>query len=166
MNNFEQLPLRDIHLPEPVSWWPPGLGWWLLLAVSIPVAFLIWRGFKNLSVQRQKRNLRRSIQREIDRIEAEYHSTTNANKLLQDLSILVRRVAMSNYPRKDVAGLCGKKWEGWLRDQAVGRSLDEQSIQVLVDGPFRKDLTVDAAGLLPSYRAWIESVMRDPQRVG
>lgn len=166
MNHFEQLPLRDIHLPEPVSWWPPGLGWWLLLVVLIPVAFLIWRGLKNLSVQRKQKNLRRSVERELDRIEAEYSSTANANKLLQDLSILVRRVAMSNYPRQDVAGLCGKKWEGWLRDQAVGRGLDEQSIRLLVDGPYRKYLTVDAAGLLPPCRGWIESVMRGPQRVG
>ena len=166
MNNFEQLPLRDIHLPESVSWWPPGLGWWLLLAVSIPVAFLIWKGIKKLSVRRRQRNLRRLTQRELDRIEAEYNATTNTNKLLQDLSILVRRVAMTNHPRQDVAGLCGQKWEGWLRDPAVGRGLNEQSIQLLVDGPYRKDLTVDAAALLPVYRGWIESVVQGPQRAG
>ena len=164
MNSFEQLPLRDIHLPEPVSWWPPALGWWLLSAVLVLAAFLVWSGLKKLSVYRQQRAFQHSVEVELDRIEAEYKSTTNANRLLQDLSILLRRVVMTNYPREDVAGLCGKRWEGWLRDSAIGQGLSEQSIQLLVDGPYKKDIAVDAGRLLPACREWVESVIRSPQR--
>jgi cbb3-type cytochrome oxidase subunit 3 len=38
-----QLPLRDIHLPEAIGWWPPAIGWWLL-AILIPLfmALMFW----------------------------------------------------------------------------------------------------------------------------
>jgi len=36
--------LRDIHLPAPVSWWPPAPGWWILsiLVLATLVFCLIW----------------------------------------------------------------------------------------------------------------------------
>ncbi|MGH8222486.1 MAG: DUF4381 family protein, partial [Woeseiaceae bacterium] len=36
----QQIPLRDLHLPEAVGWWPPAPGWWLLIALA--VAALLW----------------------------------------------------------------------------------------------------------------------------
>ena len=30
-----QLPLRDIHLPLPIAWWPPAPGWWLAASLVI-----------------------------------------------------------------------------------------------------------------------------------
>ena len=37
------LPLRDIHLPEPIGWWPPALGWWILaLLVILTIGLCIW----------------------------------------------------------------------------------------------------------------------------
>ena len=38
-----QLPLKDIHLPDAISWWPPAIGWWLV-AIFIPLLsfFLYW----------------------------------------------------------------------------------------------------------------------------
>ena len=33
--DVSQLPLRDIHLPGSVGWWPPAIGWWLLAALVL-----------------------------------------------------------------------------------------------------------------------------------
>ena len=31
----EQIPLRDLHLPEAVGWWPLAPGWWVLIALAV-----------------------------------------------------------------------------------------------------------------------------------
>ena len=33
--DVSQLPLRDIHLPGPIGWWPPAPGWWLVAALVL-----------------------------------------------------------------------------------------------------------------------------------
>ena len=119
-------------------------------------------GVKRFSARQQQRRLRQWVQKELDRIEAEYNATKNANEALQDLSILVRRVVMSHFPRGDVAGLCGEKWETWLRDSKIGKGLDEQYVRLLVDGPYKKDIATDVIALLRGCRQWIESVMKSP----
>ena len=34
------LPLRDIHLPDPVSWWPLAPGWLALIMLLVIVVLL------------------------------------------------------------------------------------------------------------------------------
>jgi len=56
-----QLPLKDIHLPEAIGWWPPAIGWWLL-AVLIPllIVFLYWfyqRLTRKTAIKTAKNNL-------------------------------------------------------------------------------------------------------------
>ena len=49
------LPLRDIHLPAPISWWPPAPGWWLLL-FGIPTLLILlawlWRWVRRKTVRK------------------------------------------------------------------------------------------------------------------
>jgi hypothetical protein len=51
------LPLRDIHLPAAISWWPPAPGWWLLaIALTLgPLSVGLWWRW------RQRTRLRRDL---------------------------------------------------------------------------------------------------------
>ncbi len=42
------LELRDIHLPEAISWWPPAPGWWFLLGsiVFIVIAVFLFKHYQ------------------------------------------------------------------------------------------------------------------------
>ncbi len=48
--------LQPIVLPEPVKWWPPAPGWWLL-AATLLIAIVLWRYVKHRRLQGQKHPL-------------------------------------------------------------------------------------------------------------
>ena len=43
----QQIPLRDLHLPEAISWWPLAPGWWLLIAFAVAACLLLRALFAN-----------------------------------------------------------------------------------------------------------------------
>ena len=105
------LPLRDLHLPEPVGWWPPAPGWWILLLL---VTTLLAYGLV-LAYRRWRRNAaRRFALRELARYEAEYLKHRNPVLLGKQLSQLLRRGMLAYVPRDEVAGLTGEEWLKWL----------------------------------------------------
>ncbi len=105
------LPLRDLHLPEPVGWWPPAPGWWLLLFVAlVTIAYGVLRAYRH----RQRNAARRYALRELARYEAEYRKHKDPVTLAKQLSQLLRRGMLAYAPRTEVAGLTGEDWLRWL----------------------------------------------------
>ena len=52
----EQIPLRDLHLPEPVGWWPLAWGWWILIALALAgIAYLLLRAWRQWRANRPRR---------------------------------------------------------------------------------------------------------------
>jgi hypothetical protein len=106
--------LRDIHGLDPVPWWPPALGWWILAAWIIISLWLVRRYLPKLHSQllaelawrwdaaRQLRKLR---------LKARNQPTYATAK---ELSELLRRIAMARYGREICAGLTGHAWLDWL----------------------------------------------------
>ncbi len=125
------LDLKDIHEPEAIGWWPPAIGWWIL-AVVIPllIVLLVWL---------YKRLTRKTALKTGHKILALIKQDTAIDNLqkLCDLSILVRRVAISVSPRAKAASLTGRQWLAFLDTSVKGAPFTEGVGQLLADAPYR-----------------------------
>jgi len=161
--DYSTLPLRDIHLPEPVSWWPPAPGWWLLLAAGIAaIAFALYR--------RHRARGRRAALAAIDRIVADLEAGADAVESLRRMSIVLRRFAMSAAPEGDariVPGLVGRGWLEYLDEHGGGNAFREGPGRLLVDGPYLPDGALAHDDALAAARAvaqWIRARPLAPRR--
>lgn len=151
--NPEDLPLRDIHLPAPIGWWPPAPGWWALLILLTGIFLLLlwlWR--------------KRQEQRQLDwfglaKVELEHLQTRYRNEpliLVRELSVLLRRVAISLYGRERVAGLTGNAWLSFL-DKTAGKNLFKDKFDnLLTEIPYRADAEAETRALIAAIHEWLK----------
>ncbi|MBT8131166.1 MAG: DUF4381 domain-containing protein [Gammaproteobacteria bacterium] len=156
-----QLPLRDIHLPEAIGWWPPAPGWWLLAILAVVIVSLL--------VQRWRRDqaLRNSTaylaHRELKQIEAAWQEHGNAQHLTQDISTWLRRVAMSLGTRQQAASLTGEHWWHYLDELAGAGIFSNGGGRLIADAPYQADAQVDAGELIRLCNRWVESLLQARQ---
>ncbi|HEU4619414.1 MAG TPA: DUF4381 domain-containing protein [Gammaproteobacteria bacterium] len=114
--DVSQLPLRDIHLPAPVGWWPPAPGWWFL-------ALLALAGLAYAGLIYYRRRSHRSALKAIARVAAALDAGEEPARCVQVLSTVLRRFAMTlaaapgRSPASGgpaVAGLTGRRWLEYL----------------------------------------------------
>lgn len=126
-----QLPLKDLHLPDAIGWFPPAFGWWLLVVlIPLLLMFLYWcyqRLTRKTSLKTAKRLL--NIIK---------NSTANNSKKLVDLSALLRRVAISVAPRAQTASLTGQAWLAFLDSSLNDAPFTKGAGRCLADAPYRK----------------------------
>ena len=128
-----ELPLKDIHLPETISWWPPAIGWWLLAILTpLLIMFVYWlykRLMRKSAIKTAIKNLA---------VIKQYSSLEN-DKKLREISILIRRVAISVSPRAEVASLTGHQWLAFLDKSLANTSFSNGCGQLLIDAAYRKN---------------------------
>ena len=110
--------LRDIRGLDPVGWWPPAIGWWLVAgAILLFVAMMIWL-WRRRHVFAS--HWRRDAVRQLKTLR--YRCTLEDSKTIgRELSELLRRIAIARQGRKACAGLTGEDWLEWLsRDDPSG----------------------------------------------
>lgn len=106
------LPLRDIHLPESVGWWPPAPGWWLLPVLILLALAAAW--YARLLYRRRRYSAVNMAKRELVEIRSRYDMDRDAVYCVRAVSALLRRVSISIFPRAQSAGLTGGKWLEFL----------------------------------------------------
>lgn len=132
-----QLELRDIHLPEAIGWWPPAPGWWLL-AIFVPFFLL-------LSIVLYKRITRKTAKKTAKKLllKIKQDSTLDDKHKLQEISALIRRVAISLSARTETASLTGQTWLEFLDSSVNGTPFSEGSGRFLADAHYQKQAAVD-----------------------
>jgi hypothetical protein len=155
-----KLPLRDIHLPEPISWWPPALGWWLVMAGVI--VLLLAAVIINKRHRQPARSIKSISHTQFRKLCDAYRQHEDAHRLVQELSMLLRRISISLCPRAAAAGLTGEAWLQFLDRIAGSDQFMQGPGRVLIDAPYRPLAEVDTEALLVLCSTWINKLPDNP----
>jgi len=103
------------------------------LAVLIPllIILLVWL-YKRLTRKTAIKTANKIL------IQIKQDQTRDNLQKLSDLSVLVRRVAISVSPRAKAAGLTGRQWLEFLDRSIKGLPFSQGVGQLLADAPYRK----------------------------
>lgn len=145
--------LREIHLPDPVAFWPPAPGWFMLagalVLLALLAAFLEWRRRQTLAY----------------RVLQDFQALTrdpDADTLTigAAAAVLMRRVLLSHKARSPAAALTGTAWANFLADDPKG--LPQDLSRFLALAPYlppdaAEAAAIDRAALVDGVRRWIRS---------
>ncbi|MFO7605830.1 MAG: DUF4381 domain-containing protein [Desulfurivibrionaceae bacterium] len=151
MNGDPLAQLRDIHLPEPVGWWPPAPGWWLL---GIMVLVLAAVAARYLVRYISRGRFRREARRELSNLAGNLAGMDD-RQLVEQLNTLLRRVAIRAYGRETVSPLVGGRWLEFLNRKGDTDRFTAGPGRVLGDGHYRPEIKADAERLVPLVEKWL-----------
>jgi hypothetical protein len=147
--------LHDIHLPPPVSFWPPAPGWWALAALLVLLgAALAWE------LRRRRASVRRLALRELAELASRFGEQPDRVALAVSLSTLLRRVALARRARAEVASLHGEAWIAYLTQGSQRRELSPHVARDLIQTAYRGERSSagDPAAWLAFAHDWIREV--------
>lgn len=122
--------LKDIHLPEPISWYPLAIGWWIVIALAVITVILgVWW----LMSKRQR--LQKNILAELQQL-----PTDKPLQFVSNLSALLRRVAIY-CQGQSVQTLSGQAWADFLSSGTNG--LPKPWAELIANAPYNGQLPPD-----------------------
>ena len=158
--NPDELLLRDIHLPDSLSWWPPAPGWWLLTGACLLIGIGIsWWLRRRAAHRRAPATLAR---RELDRVRSAWLAHGDAAQFVAELSVWLRRTSMSLTQRTQAASLTGDAWAQFLDDLSGEQVFGAADSALLRTAPYRSPNSVRieaeaAERLLGACEAWLRA---------
>jgi len=150
--------LRDIHLPTAIDAWPPAIGWWLLAVLGIvaviAIVYGLWRYWR-------ANRYRREALAQLQQLRQQYKHA--ASDYLYHYTNLLKRVALTRYPRAQVAGLTGEAWVAFLDATSGSQEFSMGTGQVLIQGQYQTSVAVDIDALQKLGEHWIKRHRDLPQ---
>ncbi len=150
--------LRDIHQPGMIETWPPAPGWWILagLALVALIALVTW-----LFLHWRRNRYRREALKELAALEGHWQANGDDAAYLQALQKLLKRVALTAFPREQVASLTGEAWLQFLDNSTNSHDFSIGEAEALIDGNYRPDISIDVPALQIIAARWINDHQRE-----
>jgi len=142
--------LKELPLPDPVSWWPQTPGWYLLgtliLAGLCYLAWRLWLRYRHDAYRRQG----------LVRLD----EMTTDPAALKELPLLLKKSALMAGARQQVASLQGHAWIAWLNETAgddLFSTSDADTLELLAYAQPGRALpdTTKAAHLIEASKSWM-----------
>lgn len=144
--------LRPLHLPEPVGWWPPAPGWWLvalLLVLSLGAA-----GWWVVRARRRNRYRHQALL-ELRALYAAWTESRNAHQFASAAGSVLRRAALVRFARAEVAPLCQEQWLAFLDRSGQTRDFSTGPGRALITTAYRESGDCDPDALYRVCEAWL-----------
>jgi uncharacterized protein DUF4381 len=103
--------LHDIVVPPLAPWWPPAPGWYWVLGIVLVLTFaLLFR----LTLWWQHNRYRRDALAELATHERALTDPVRRAEAVSAMAELLKRAALTAFPREQVASLTGPRWFAFL----------------------------------------------------
>jgi hypothetical protein len=140
--------MADLALPEPVSFWPPAAGVWIVSGMA--AAMLAVAGWRALRRYRADAYLRCAV--------AEIDAVAGGDAAIPEaISAILKRAAIVAYGREDVASLTGPAWAGFItRTAPVGVQTTALTASLAsLFAPQAVELAIGTSALVAQAKAWL-----------
>lgn len=137
--------MQDIIEPAAAGFWPPATGVWL-----IGVLVMVWvvAAIVLLRIRRSQNAYRRAGIQALRNIRLGLDTPDGKSAAIQELAVLLKRVAMTAYDRDTVAALSGERWLAFLDDTMAGGAFSSAAGHLLTKITYApSDLLLDEEAL-------------------
>ena len=142
MNPLDQL--KDIHLPQAVSYWPPAWPWWVLvLAIIAMCALLIWH-------KKRQAWRKHAIQ------QLESFNWQQPNRVYRDVNKLLKQICIHKVD-KTSANLSGEPWLKFL-DSKIKQPIFMPELKPFAHILDEPNIQMDPMALKHAAKRWIRKV--------
>ena len=153
MNSMLPLELRDIHDAPPPGFWPPAPGWWIIALLAILALTALSRRLFQRYYRWRRQRMALVILADIYQA---FVQDKNASRFAAEVSILMRRLALLRFPRRNVAGLSGANWLAFLDETGgKGRFINGPG-SILKTAPYMPKTELNAQELYALVKDWIK----------
>lgn len=141
--------LHEVPAPPPVSMWPQTWGWLVIGIILLGLAgYYAWRRYRHYRANAYRREALTAL--------------AAAGNDAATIATIVRRTALSAYPRDEVAALSGDAWVDFLAShsgkQTGKQGFDQKQWQLLVSSPYcRPDRITSDTDFNALARQWVQS---------
>lgn len=157
--------LIEISLPQPVSYWPQTIGWYILFGLLFLAA--AWMGYRRYRYHKTNKYRRWALTK-LDDIERVLKQDWGKEKTLSEIPVLVKRTALHCFPRENIASLSGDDWLRFLDTSYGGTDFHSGPGKILEQTAYRNAQQLeqykkeDIQQLIDVVRRWIKKHRSQP----